>query len=130
MDKIFGFVRREWFTIFLGFAVIFVACWEDGEDEVTLYAKRGVTVAIVSYGNSSNQQIALPSALENDHWIRNARGRDACYQLVIAYDRRNGMYSVLGGPEKKVLLLYTRDPEDVLEWLEVLADFKCNTVSM
>ena len=131
MNKFFGFISREWFAIILGLAVILLVCWENNEDGVTLYAKKGVTIALVSYGDSSSQQpMALLGELKNDHWIRDAKGRDACYQLVIAYDRRNGMYSVLGGPEKKVLLLYTRDPEDVLEWLGVLADFKCNTVSM
>ena len=131
MNKFFGFVRREWFAIFLLVAVIAIACWED-ESSVTLYAKKGVTIALVSYGNgnSSGRPMALLGELEHEHWIRNARGRDACYQLVIAYDRRTGMYSVLGGPEKKVLLLYTQDVRDVLEWLEVLSSFKCDITSM
>lgn len=89
-----------------------------------LYSKGGTLLAFVSGGSSE----ALADKLKEDQWIRDARNNDACYRLILYFDTKDGMYSLLGGPTRDQLLMHSSDPEEILEWLHALEDLKCNRV--
>jgi hypothetical protein len=89
-----------------------------------LYSKGGTLLAFVSAGGSE----ALADKLKEDQWIRDARNNEACYRFILMFDTKDGMYSLFGGPMRDQLLVYSSDPEEILEWLHALEDLKCNRV--
>lgn len=122
MNKFFGFISREWFTIILLVALCYAIWGNHGDRQVDSYVKGGVGIALVAESDN-----ALAIALENAHWIHNGRG-DICYQLIISFDDKGGMYFVYRGPAKDKLLLYTADPEEVFDYLQSMENLKCNGV--
>ncbi|MBP7811674.1 MAG: hypothetical protein KA054_02420 [Candidatus Moranbacteria bacterium] len=89
-----------------------------------LYSKGGTLLAFVSEGGSE----ALADKLKEDQWIRDARNDDACYRFILMFDAKEGKYSLFGGPMRDQLLVYSSDPEEILEWLHDLENLKCNRV--
>lgn len=91
--------------------------------EPVLYSKGGTLLAFISRDGSK-----LADMLKEDQWVHNARNDDACYRFILYFNAKEGMYSLLGGPMKDRTLVYSSNPEEVLNWLHALEDLKCNRV--
>lgn len=130
MKTFLQFVRKKWFLMLISCIVTYVIWDHDNRRDVDTYTKGGIIIALVSQGNVVNRPSALTDALENDHWIRNGRGKGICYQFIIVFNDEKGTYSLFGGPEKKTVLAFSSDSKDVFDWLQAIESFKCNTISM
>ena len=89
-----------------------------------LYSKGGTLLAFVSDGDSKE----MADTLKKDDWMRDARNDEACYRLILYFDAEDGKYSLLGGPMRDRRVVYSSDPEEVIEWLHSLEELKCNRI--
>lgn len=119
-------MRREWFPIITLFIVIYSLLSRDNDPDQETYMKGDISVAIVTRAEPMKE---MADAFESSRWSRyQGRKGSLCYQFTLTRDQ--DVYLVLGGPERKNVLMFSPKPEEILDWLRSVEDMKCNTKEM
>lgn len=125
-NKLARFVRKEWFPIIALFIAIYSLLPRDNDPDQETYMKGDISVAIIARAEPMKE---MSDAFERSRWSRyqNRKGIP-CYRFDLIRDQE--VYLVLGGLERKNVLMFSRNPEEILDWLRSVEDMKCNTKEM